>query len=116
MREPVRDKNRLEHILESCNILLQQKDYDSLEKIECDPIKFYGYVKLVEIIGEATYKLTKEYREAHPDIPWKMMEGMRHVLVHDYYCISPSKLWDTVNIDIPDLKLKMEKLINEYES
>lgn len=84
MREPENDKSRIGHILEACNILLDCSQHDSLEGIKQDPIKFYGYVKLVEIIGEATYKLTKEFRANTPSVPWDMMEGMRHVLVHDY--------------------------------
>ena len=69
MREEIKDKNRLCHILEACTILLERKSDDSLDNIKNDPIKFYGYVKLVEIIGEATYKLTKEYRSARPEFP-----------------------------------------------
>lgn len=110
MREPENDKNRLDHILEACDILLDRSQHDSLEEIKSDPIKFYGYVKLVEIIGEATYKLTKEFRASTLSVPWKMMEGMRHVLVHDYYRISPDKLWETVKNDIPELKKQIEKL------
>lgn len=114
MRESVKDKSRLEHILEACTILIEHKERDTIDEIKSDPIKFYGYVKLVEIIGEATYKLTKEYRSSHPSIPWKMMEGMRHVLVHDYYRISPEKLWATVNADVPVLKTMIEELIVVY--
>lgn len=113
MRETSKDKCRLEHILDACNILLARKKTDTLESIQQDPIKFYGYVKLIEIIGEATYKLTKEYRLNHPQLPWKMMEGMRHVLVHDYYKISPLKLWITICNDIPILKPEIEKLLQE---
>lgn len=114
MREPANDRNRLEHILEACNVLIDRSASDSLDSIEKDPIKFYGYVKLIEIIGEATYKLTKEYRNSTPIVPWKMMEGMRHVLVHDYYQISPTKLWSTVTNDIPQLKPLIESLINDF--
>lgn len=114
MRESIKDKNRLEHIQETCVILLERKEKDSLDILMNDPIKFYGYVKLVEIIGEATYKLTKEYRDNHPNIPWRMMEGMRHVLVHEYYRISPQKLWATINADIPVLKGMIENLLMEY--
>lgn len=110
MREPENDRVRIAHIIEACNILLDRSQQDSLEGIKSDPIKFYGYVKLIEIIGEATYKLTKEFRSSTPSVPWKMMEGMRHVLVHDYYRISPDKLWDTVINDIPELKILIEKL------
>lgn len=112
MREPENDAIRLEHIEEICDILISRSSSDSLESVKSDPIKFYGYVKLVEMIGEATYKLTKEFREQTPSIPWKMMEGMRHVLVHDYYHISADKLWETVKHDIPELK----RLISEIKA
>ena len=92
---------------------MQSREQDSLDELRSNPVKFYGYVKLVEIIGEATYKLTKEFRVSHPEIPWDMMEGMRHVLVHDYYRISPDKLWDTVSDDIPTLKPMIEALLTE---
>jgi uncharacterized protein with HEPN domain len=113
MREAVKDSVRLQHILDACNVLIQSKEQDSLDELRSNPVKFYGYVKLVEIIGEATYKLTKEFRVSHPEIPWDMMEGMRHVLVHDYYRISPDKLWDTVSDDIPTLKPMIEALLTE---
>ena len=67
MRE--HDRIRVAHILEVGNILLDRSQQDSLEAIKSDPIKFYGYVKLIEIIGEATYKLTKEFRASTPSIP-----------------------------------------------
>lgn len=40
---------------------------------------YFGFVKQLEIIGEASYKLTKEFRENHPKTPWNKIEGMRHV-------------------------------------
>lgn len=116
MREPIKDHSRLLHIEEACRVLLDRSKDDSLDVLQKDPIKFYGYVKLVEIIGEATYKLTKEFRADNPQVPWKMMEGMRHVLVHDYYCISPSKLWATVKNDIPLLYPEIKKLIADSDN
>lgn len=116
MREKIRDINRLRHILLSCTMLIENKEHDTIDDLRENPIKFYGYVKLVEIIGEATFKLTKEFRESHSEIPWNMMEGMRHVLVHEYYNISADKLWATVEDDIPQLKPLIEKLIEEQEA
>ena len=110
MKELLRDQERIRHIKEACMLLLQQRDNDSLETIKSNPIKFYGYVKLVEIIGKATYKLSKDFKEAHPMVPWKMMEGMLHVLVHDYYMISAEKLWDTITEDIPTLNALLVQL------
>lgn len=59
--------------------------------------------------------LTKEFREAHPEVNWRQIEGMRHVLVHWYYDIDPMSLWNTIEYDIPALKPEIEKLLSEYE-
>lgn len=58
MRERIRDKERLEHILKSINVLLEYKDKYSYEIVSSDPIVFYGFVKHVEIIGEAFIDIT----------------------------------------------------------
>lgn len=113
MREKIKDIGRLEHILNSINILLENKERYTLEEISDDPILFYGFVKHVEIIGEAVYMLTKEFRESHADVDWDIIEGMRHVLVHGYYKIKPSQLWGTIEKDIPELKPHIEKYRKE---
>ena len=74
---------------------------------------FYGFVKLVEIIGEAVYMLTKEFRESHTGIDWAIIERMRHVLVHGYYTISPEILWNTVEDDISEIKPWIDKYMEE---
>lgn len=95
--------------------LLVYKEQYGLDDIRENPVIFYGFVKLVEIIGEAVYMLTKEYREAHKDVGWRQIECMRHVLVHGYYTIDPMTLWDTIECDIPKLKPIIENLLAEYE-
>ena len=113
MREKVRDKERLMHILNAINVLISNKDKHSLDEIIDDPIVFYGFVKHVEIIGEAVYMLTKEFKTAHPEVEWDVIEGMRHVLVHGYYKINPRQLWNTIENDIPELKPMIERYVRE---
>ena len=115
MREKVRDKGRLEHILQACNDLMKSKDKYEFEAVKDDPIIFYGFVKLAEIIGEASYMLTKEFRAEHTDVPWEQMIGLRHVLVHGYYTIKPIQLWNIIEKDIPVLKPQIEKLLSKVE-
>ena len=113
MRERINDKGRLRHILSSANSILDNKDRFNLEKIESDPIVFFGFVKQLEIIGEAVYMLSKEFRNQHKDVEWDVIEGMRHVLVHGYYQIRPTQLWNTIQQDIPVLKPQIESLLDE---
>lgn len=88
MREPIKDKMRLEHILGAIDVLLEGKKRHDFEQAIKDPIVFFGFVKHVEIIGEATYMLSKQFKAAHPEVEWQLIEGMRHVLVHGYSKLS----------------------------
>lgn len=74
---------------------------------------FFAVVKNIEIVGEATYMLTHEFKRTHSSIPWAVIEKMRHVLVHGYYTILPGKVWETVREDLPILKKQIESLLTE---
>ena len=113
MRERVRDKERLVHILTAINNLIDGSKRYTVEQAESDTIIFFGFVKQVEIIGEATYKLTKEFRAEHPEVEWDVIERMRHVLVHGYYMITPCKVWHVIENDLPTLRPFIERYIAE---
>jgi uncharacterized protein with HEPN domain len=67
-------------------------------------------IRQFEIIGEATKRVSKEFREKHPKIPWLDMAGMRDNLIHDYLNVDIGILWKTIIIDIPKLKKLLENL------
>ena len=113
MRERIRDKDRLVHMLTAIDNLMEGSKRYTVEQAEKDSIIFFGFVKQVEIIGEATYKLTKEFRAAHPEIEWDVIENMRHVLVHGYYAITPHKVWHVIQNDLPVLRPQIERFIEE---
>lgn len=113
MRESIRDIERLRHILQAIDILQNGSQRYTAEQAEGDTIIFYGFVKQVEIIGEAVYKLSKDFREKHPNTEWDVIEGMRHVLVHGYYEITPHKVWNVIKKELPSLKLQIESYVAE---
>jgi len=61
-------------------------------------------VRQLEIIGEATKKVSFELREKYSSIPWLDMAGMRDRLVHDYIDVDMEIVWKTASEDIPKLK------------
>ena len=111
MREPVRDKGRLEHMLLAISNVEEFTKDVTLEEFVKSKVLFYAVVKNIEIVGEATYMLTKEFKESQKSVPWQVIEKMRHVLVHGYYTISPEKVWDTVQEDIPVLKKQLLSIL-----
>jgi len=68
-------------------------------------------VRQLEIIGEATKRISKDFRQKYPDIPWIDMAGMRDVLIHDYIEVDFDIVWLTVNEQIPVLKKQINSLL-----
>ena len=96
MREKVRDRGRLEHILEAIESIEEFHAQYTFEDIKKNKLIFYGFTKLVEVIGEAVYMLSTEFRDSHSDVNWRQIERMRHVLVHGYYTMNYNKKTNTV--------------------
>lgn len=110
MREADKDPLRLDHIIEAANNVVRFIEGKSLENIQKDDILFFAIVKNIEIIGEAAFMLTKDYKENNPEIPWRQIAGMRHVLVHDYYKISPIEVYKVATEDLPIIIPKIIEL------
>ena len=71
-------------------------------------LRLHATVYNIQIIGEAVYRLSTEFKESHTETPWALIEKMRHVLVHDYYRINNDVLWSVITEDLPPLKLQIE--------
>lgn len=68
----------------------------------------------LQIIGEAARSISEDFKEAHPGIPWSSMIGMRNILVHAYFGIDLEVTWSVIERDLPDLKAKIELIIDSY--
>ena len=67
-------------------------------------------------IGEHSYCLSDEYKEAHPEILWSLMAGLRHRLVHDYDGTNWNIIASVVFEDLPELIIKLKELINKKQN
>ena len=67
--------------------------------------KQYAVLRALEIVGEATKKLSKELKAKYRETPWREIAGMRDMLIHDYFGVDIDAVWDTVKQDIPALEV-----------
>lgn len=74
---------------------------------------YYAVVKNIEIIGEASNMLTEEFRNAHPDTPWKLVNGMRNYIVHEYFQVDNNVVWDVITGDLTLLEKQIIAYIME---
>lgn len=115
MRERARDKGRLEDIIEYSNNIAQFIQGVSFEKFSSSNLLYFSVMKNIEVVGEASFMLTKAFKAVHPETPWKMIESMRHILVHDYAHVIKETLYDTAVNSIPKLRKQVETYLAETD-
>ena len=107
------DSVYLMHILDAVNDIDEfVKDMNKETFLSNKAIE-YAVVRSIEIIGEASKHLSKKFREQHKDIPWEDICGMRDKLIHDYIGVDYSIVWQAIEKDIPSLKKKLVKVLNQ---
>ena len=111
MRDRLNDPIRLELILEAISnieeFLLGSSSYENLQK---NKILSHAIIYNLQCIGECSYKLSREFVTKHSEIDWEAIEGLRHVLVHDYYTVDLRTIWAIIEKDLPVLKAYVEKI------
>ena len=115
MREPVRDKGRLEHMMTAIDNVFEYTKDVSFNDLGKDKILCHAVIYNIQIIGEAAYKLTKEFRDNHSEVEWRDIIAMRHILVHDYYEVNMNILWNVISEELPEFKKQIEALVSEMD-
>lgn len=113
MREVIRDNLRLVHILEACERIDSYYPSGEIPLLDDKSIQFFGLVKNLEIIGEAAYMLTPQFKNSRPQTDWQPIIAMRHLMVHGYYHISSRIVKEIIEKDIPELRSQVERYLKD---
>ena len=112
MREHKRDKGRLEDIVKFAKNVEQIVSGITYNDFCSDIRIYYSVMKNIEVIGEASNMLTKDFRNTYTAVPWREVIGMRNVLVHGYSQVSDIDLWNAAINDVKPLRVQVENYIN----
>ena len=101
-----RNASILGHIISYCDQIQQtvERFGDDYALFESDPIYRNAAALCILQIGELVGKLTDDFREQHPAVPWRQIKAMRNIVAHSYGSVDPETTWETITSDIPDLK------------
>ncbi len=69
----------------------------------------------MEIMGEATKNIPRDFKKDHPDAPWAEMARTRDKLIHGYFDASAERIWFIIKDDIPEVKVKIRTLLVELK-
>ncbi len=106
-----RDEAYLLDMLLAARKILKFSQGVTLERFLGDELMQHGIMRLIQILGEAARKVSAECRQAHPEIPWQGIIGMRNRMVHEYFRIIPAKVWEVVQEEVPPLIPLLERLV-----
>ena len=104
------DRLRLQDILDAIEIIAKYLPADRSAFDNDPPLQSHIY-RHVMIVGEATWSLSKEIKKQNPDVPWKQIEGMRHIMVHDYFKVDWNIVFNTARDHVPAMKPKIEAML-----
>jgi uncharacterized protein with HEPN domain len=105
------DRNRLHHIVDALSSTIRFTEGRRRKDLDNDEMLTFALVYAVQIVGEAANRVSVEFRDQHPEIPWASIIGMRHRLAHGYADINLDILWTTVTEAAPELLGQVKSLL-----
>ena len=106
-----RDDAYLLNMLLAARKVMKYAQGVDFERFDQDEVLQDAIMRRIQIIGEAARKVSGEFKDQHPEIPWYEISGMRNRLVHEYFKVITEKVWEAVVKDIPDLIATLEPLV-----
>ena len=106
---------RLEDILESIVRIADYTKGMNEETFANDQKTIDAVIRNMAIIGEAARFIPNELEVKYPYLPWAKMRGFRNVVIHEYFGVSVSILWQTVQRNLPPLVPELKQILNDYK-
>ena len=108
---PNRDRQSLEEMLEAVGKIRAYAEGATRETLPAAPMRLDAVLYEIVVLGEAARRLSPELREAHPQVPWRAIIGMRSVITHGYDQIDDDELWQVIERDLPELAPPLKAIL-----
>jgi uncharacterized protein with HEPN domain len=110
---PSRDwQNRVRDVLDAIAEIREFTNEIAFDEFQDDRKTIRAVLYNLAIIGEAVRAIPPELEAAHPEIPWDDVRGMRNIVIHEYFQVDLSIIWQTIQEDLVSLEFSLRQLIN----
>lgn len=104
------DRLRLQDILDAIDVVTHYLPPDRATFDSDPPLQSHIY-RHVMIVGEAAWSPSQPIKDQNPQVPWKRIEGMRHIMVHDYFKVDWDIVFTTARHHVPALRPQIETIL-----
>jgi len=111
--QQLEDTVRLRHMLESANEACTFLGNSSFEEFRENRMMANAIIRSLEVIREAASQVSLDFKNNHPEIEWRIIVGMRNRLVHAYFDINFSVVWETVRENLPPFIEQLKNILKE---
>ncbi|HAM49203.1 MAG TPA: hypothetical protein DCP92_00340 [Nitrospiraceae bacterium] len=109
------DREFLRHIIDEIQFVMRETRGLTFDAFMKDEKLKRACTRSLEIIGEASKNLSAGLKKRHKDVQWKKLAGMRDKIIHFYFGVNWDIVWDVIEKRLPDLKDKVEKILQEED-
>ena len=106
-----RDRQSLEDMLRAARKILAYARDTTRETLATVPMRLDAVLYEIVVLGEAARRLSHETRDAHPNVPWRDIIGMRSIVSHSYDQIDDDELWQVIERDLPELIARLQTIV-----
>ena len=105
----------LADIIEAMAKIQRYTDGLTFESFAANEMAVDAVNRNLEIVGEAARSIPESIRNSNPQIPWQRMIGLRNMVIHAYFGIDLSIVWEIVRVNIPDTRPLIEAMLKAME-
>lgn len=102
----------LRHIQDEINFILKETQGLEEEAFYENEVLKRAVVRSLEVIGEATSKISDEFKNEYPEISWREMKGTRNKLIHEYFGVDYEIVWDIIKNELPVLRDQIDGILS----
>jgi uncharacterized protein with HEPN domain len=110
---PSRDwQNRVRDVLTAIVEIREFTNGITFEQFQADRKTISAVLYNLAMIGEAVRIIPPDLEASHPEIPWNDMRGMRNIVIHEYFQVNLSIIWQTIQEDLVSLEFSLRQLLD----
>ena len=110
-----RDLVYVGHMLDLATKAVSKTQGMSRATYDADENLRLAVIHLIQTIGEAARRVSREFCDSHPDVRWADIIGMRHKVVHDYLGVDDDIVWQVATVDLPKLVAALVPIVSSTE-